>query len=49
MAAGGFHVLGLRDDGSVIAWGDNVFNQTDVPASVAGAVGVAAGGGSIRR
>ncbi len=31
IAAGGIHSLGLKDDGSVVAWGDNGVGQCDVP------------------
>src|SRR5436190_13615539 len=32
IAAGDFHSLALLRDGEVIAWGDNTFGQTDIPA-----------------
>jgi alpha-tubulin suppressor-like RCC1 family protein len=44
IAAGGYHNLALRDDGTVIAWGDDGKGQTDVPASLTNAVAIAAGG-----
>src|SRR5487761_2760862 len=31
VAAGDFHSLVLRSDGSVVAWGDNTFGQSSVP------------------
>src|SRR5205809_562165 len=31
IAAGDFHSLALRSDGSVVAWGDNLDGLTDVP------------------
>jgi hypothetical protein len=37
------HSLGLRDDGSIVAWGKNAFGQTTVPAPISGFVAVAAG------
>jgi alpha-tubulin suppressor-like RCC1 family protein len=43
LAAGGLHVLALRSDGTVVAWGDNSFGQTNVPAGLTNAVAVAAG------
>ncbi|MCA8950722.1 MAG: hypothetical protein KDE27_14565, partial [Planctomycetes bacterium] len=45
IAAGIFHSLARRSDGSVVAWGDNSFGQTIVPALPAGLsyVEVAAG------
>ena len=30
--------VSLRDDGTVVAWGDNSFGQTDVPAGLTGVV-----------
>jgi len=44
IAAGYGHSLGLRADGSIVAWGDNGYGQCDVPAPNAGFVAVAAGG-----
>ena len=43
-AANVSHSLGLRADGSVVAWGANFYGQTNVPADVSDAVAVAAGG-----
>ena len=45
LAAGGSHVLALRNDGSVSAWGDNSFGQTNVPAGLSNVVAVSAGAG----
>ncbi len=46
MAAGGAHSLGLKEDGSIVAWGvNNYWGQCDVPEPNEGFVGVAAGGG----
>ena len=46
IAAGGGHTVARRSDGSVVAWGDNVYGQCNVPALPAGLtyVEVAAGG-----
>jgi alpha-tubulin suppressor-like RCC1 family protein len=55
LAAGEEHALGLREDGAVVAWGNNVFGQlgngttegSDLPIAVSGLKGVkaiAAGG-----
>ena len=44
VAAGSSHSLGLKADGSIVAWGDNYYGQTDVPAPNTGFVAVAAGG-----
>ncbi len=43
IAAGGYHSLALRADGSVFAWGDDFDGQADVPAGVGDAVGLAGG------
>lgn len=44
ISAGWFHRLYLKNDGSVVAWGDNLYGQATVPTSVlAGVIAVAAG------
>ncbi len=43
VAAGSGHSLGLKADGSIVAWGDNDYGQCNVPAPNTGFVGVAAG------
>ena len=43
VAGGGYHNLGLKSDGTVVAWGFNQFGQCDVPAPNAGFVAVAGG------
>ncbi|MBI4719361.1 MAG: PKD domain-containing protein [Planctomycetes bacterium] len=43
VAAGGYHSLGLKADGSIVAWGDNQYGQSKVPASNTGFIGVAGG------
>ena len=43
MAAGGSHSLGLKADGSIVAWGWNGYGQCNVPAPNADFVAVAAG------
>lgn len=35
--------LVLKNDGTVIAWGDNGFHQTDVPAGLSNVVAITAG------
>lgn len=44
IAAGGWHSLALRADGTPIAWGDNSSGQCDVPPGLTDAVAIAAGG-----
>jgi alpha-tubulin suppressor-like RCC1 family protein len=43
VSAGGTHALALRGDGAVVAWGQNEFGQTSVPAGLNDATAVAAG------
>ncbi|MCG3148821.1 MAG: hypothetical protein PCFJNLEI_02270 [Verrucomicrobiae bacterium] len=43
VAGGGTHTLALRQNGSVVAWGDNSFGQTSVPAELTDPVAIAAG------
>ena len=43
IAAGGFHALALRADGTVFAWGDNTSGQTNVPVGISDVVGISAG------
>jgi len=43
VAAGDTHVLALRNDGTVIAWGDNSYGQTNVPPNLANVAAIAAG------
>ncbi|MGO9202898.1 MAG: hypothetical protein ACLQM8_20445 [Limisphaerales bacterium] len=45
IAAGGYHDLALKSDGTVVAWGGNDYGQLDVPAGLSAVVAVAAGGG----
>lgn len=44
LAAGGYHSLGLRENGTVAAWGWNYDGQTNVPPDVTNAITIAAGG-----
>src|SRR3990172_9187365 len=44
IAAGEVHSLGLKADGSIVAWGYNFYGQTNVPPPNTGFVGVAGGG-----
>jgi hypothetical protein len=34
LAGGGYHSLALKSDGTVIAWGNNAFGQTTIPAGL---------------
>lgn len=45
LAAGDYHVLALRSDGSVVAWGGNEFfyGETNVPSNLSNVVSIAAG------
>ncbi|MCW5558712.1 MAG: hypothetical protein KIT22_12905, partial [Verrucomicrobiae bacterium] len=44
IAAGDYHTVALKTDGSVLAWGDNEIGQTEVPAAAqSGVVAIAAG------
>ncbi len=43
VAAGSGFCLALRDDGTVVGWGDNYWGQTNVPAGLSGVVRIAAG------
>ncbi len=43
LAAGGGHVLALRNDGQVLAWGSNSCNQASAPSMASNVVKIAAG------
>ncbi len=42
--AGTSHIIALKTDGSVIAWGRNNYHQIDVPATVTNVIAISAGG-----
>ena len=44
ISAGGDHDLALKNDGTVVAWGQNGFGQSTVPAGLEGVIAVASGG-----
>jgi hypothetical protein len=44
IAAGAWHNLALKTDGTVVAWGENYDGQCNVPAGLKGAAAIAAGG-----
>jgi alpha-tubulin suppressor-like RCC1 family protein len=43
IAAGGYHSLALRSNGSVVAWGYNFYQETNVPATLTNGTAVVAG------
>ncbi len=45
MLAGAVNSVALRGDGTIVAWGDNAFGQTNVPAGLSDVVSIAAGNG----
>ena len=45
IAAGSFHSLGLKSDGTIVAWGQNNYGQCNVPSPNADFVAVAGGDG----
>jgi hypothetical protein len=44
VAAGAWHSLGLKADGTVLAWGNDASGQCEVPSALTDAVAIAAGG-----
>jgi len=44
ISTGWYHSLGLKADGSLVAWGDNKYGQCEVPSLNSGFISVAAGG-----
>jgi alpha-tubulin suppressor-like RCC1 family protein len=43
VAGGAYHSLGLKSDGSIVAWGDNDLGQCSVPSPNTGFLAVAGG------
>ncbi|MFZ1072726.1 MAG: hypothetical protein WAO21_04755 [Verrucomicrobiia bacterium] len=43
LAAGDYHCLALRTDGTVVAWGEDSSGQTDIPPNLTNVVSIAAG------
>ncbi|HEY5040777.1 MAG TPA: immunoglobulin domain-containing protein [Verrucomicrobiae bacterium] len=41
---GDFHSLALKSDGTVVAWGNDSYGQTNVPSSLSNVVAISAGG-----
>ena len=44
VAAGEYHWLGLKQDGSIVAWGYNDYGQCNIPSSNTGFIAISAGG-----
>jgi hypothetical protein len=44
ISAGAAHNIALRSDGTVVAWGLNIYGQTNVPVGLSNVVAIAAGG-----
>src|SRR5260370_13264485 len=44
IAAGVYHSLALNSGGTVLAWGDNSYGKSTVPANLTGVTAIAAGG-----
>src|SRR5205085_9924528 len=40
IAAGEFHSLALKRDGTVVAWGDDRYGQADVPSGLSGVTAI---------
>src|SRR6267143_1555706 len=43
IAAGNYHSLALKSDGTVVAWGDNNDGESMAPANLTGVIAIAAG------
>ncbi|SPE56912.1 exported hypothetical protein [Verrucomicrobia bacterium] len=43
IAAGSYHSLALKSDGTVVAWGDNSTGETNIPADATNVVAIATG------
>lgn len=43
IASGYWHSLGLRDDGTMVVWGDNYFGQLGMPGGLSNVVAIACG------
>ena len=41
ISAGGLHSLALKADGTVVAWGDNLYGQTNVPSGLTNVLAIA--------
>ena len=45
IAAGEYHSLALKNDGTIVAWGDNSQGQSSVPPDLSGVAAISGGGG----
>jgi hypothetical protein len=43
VASGGEHSLGLKNDGSIVAWGSNSWGQCNIPSPNTGFIAISAG------
>jgi hypothetical protein len=43
IAAGGYHSMALKADGTVVAWGKNMYHESEVPLGLDGVVAISAG------
>jgi len=43
ISAGMYHSLGLKQDGSIVGWGDNYYSQCNVPSPNSGFIAISAG------
>jgi alpha-tubulin suppressor-like RCC1 family protein len=43
IAAGARHIVALKNDGTVVAWGDNSSGETAVPVGLSGVTSISAG------
>ncbi|MGA2662939.1 MAG: hypothetical protein ABSH34_36125 [Verrucomicrobiota bacterium] len=43
LAAGSRHCLAIANDGTMVAWGDNSYGQTNVPSGLQGTAAIACG------
>ena len=43
IASGAFHILALRDDGTVTAWGNNSSGEANVPSGLSNVIAITAG------
>ncbi len=47
IASGDAHVLALKNDGTLVGWGDNLNGETTLPAGLSGTVAAIAAGGNV--